>query len=99
MSRLVVDTDIVSYLFKNHSVATLYDGDLLNHILVVSFMTVAELERWAIQSRWGDARRNRLNWFLQPFAILPYDRTLCTKWLRSWWRRKREDSALKAPMH
>ena len=74
MSQLVVDTDVVSYLFKNHSVATLYDADLLNHTLVVSFMTVAELERWAIQSKWGDARRNRLNWFLQPFAILAYDR-------------------------
>ncbi len=80
MSRLVVDTDVVSYLFKNHPIATLYDADLLNHTLVVSFMTVAELERWAIQSKWGDARRNRLNWFLQPFTILAYDRALCTKW-------------------
>ena len=80
MSQLVVDTDVVSYLFKNHSVATLYDADLLNHTLVVSFMTVAELERWAIQSKWGDARRNRLNWFLQPFTILAYDRVMCTKW-------------------
>ena len=43
-------------------------------------MTVAELERWALQSHWGVARRGRLNWYLQPYAILPFDRALCTKW-------------------
>jgi predicted nucleic acid-binding protein len=50
MSRLVVDTDVVSFLFKNHSIAKLYDSELLGHTLVLSFMTVAELDRWAIQS-------------------------------------------------
>ena len=80
MSRLVVDTDVVSYLFKNHPLAKLYDPDLIGRTLVLSFMTVAELERWAIQSRWGETRRNRLNWYLRPYAVLPYDRALCTKW-------------------
>ncbi|HTB16197.1 MAG TPA: hypothetical protein VK752_31735 [Bryobacteraceae bacterium] len=53
MSRLVVDTDVVSFIFKNHPIAQLYDSDLQGHILVLSFMTVAELDRWAIQSNWA----------------------------------------------
>jgi tRNA(fMet)-specific endonuclease VapC len=80
MSRLVIDTDVVFFLFKNHSLAQLYDPDLIGHSLVLSFMTVAELDRWAIQSKWGDARRNWLNRYLEPFVILPFNRALCTKW-------------------
>jgi tRNA(fMet)-specific endonuclease VapC len=80
MSRLVVDTDVVSFLFKNHSIAQQYDLDLQGHTLVLSFMTVAELDRWAIQSNWGDARRDWLKRYLEPFVILPFNRALCTKW-------------------
>ena len=49
MSRLVVDTDVVSFLFKNHPIAKLYDSDLRGNTLVLSFMTVAELDRWVIE--------------------------------------------------
>jgi tRNA(fMet)-specific endonuclease VapC len=80
MSRLLVDTDVVSFLFKNHSIARLYDLDLQGHTLVLSFMTIAELDRWTIQSKWGDTRRNWLTRYLEPFVILPFTRALCTKW-------------------
>ena len=50
MSRLVVDTDVVSLLFKNHPIAELYDSDLVGPV-VLSFMTVAELDRWVILNR------------------------------------------------
>jgi predicted nucleic acid-binding protein len=73
MSRLAVDTDVVSFLFKNHSIAQLYDSDLRGHVLVISFMTVAELDRWAIQSSWGESRRTWLSRYLEPFVVLPFD--------------------------
>jgi hypothetical protein len=60
MSRLVVDTDVVSFLFKHHPSAKLYDSELLGHALMLSFMTVAELGRWVILRRWGEARRTWL---------------------------------------
>jgi tRNA(fMet)-specific endonuclease VapC len=80
MSHVVVDTDVVSFLFKNHPVAKLYDAELLGHTLVLSFMTVAELDRWVIHRKWSDARRKWLHRYLEPFVILPYHRALCTKW-------------------
>jgi len=43
-------------------------------------MTLAELDRWAIQARWSEARRDRLTKYLQPFIVLPYNRVLCQKW-------------------
>jgi len=60
MNAVVVDTDVVSFLFKGHSSASLYTADLTGRVLVISFMTLAELERWPIQAQWGEARRNRL---------------------------------------
>jgi predicted nucleic acid-binding protein len=49
MIRLLVDTDVVSFLFKNHSAGKLYDSVLAGNTLMLSFMTVAELDRWVIQ--------------------------------------------------
>ena len=43
-------------------------------------MTVAELDRWVLEARWGDERRSRLREYLAHFAVLPYHRDLCAKW-------------------
>jgi len=80
MSSVLVDTDVVSFLFKNHPIGFQYDADLKDRILVISFMTLAELDRWWVQSKWGEARRKWLRLYLDPFAVMPYNRTLCTKW-------------------
>ncbi|MGC9973470.1 MAG: PIN domain-containing protein [Bryobacteraceae bacterium] len=80
MNSVVVDTDVVSFLFKNHPIGSRYDSEVAGRSLLISFMTLAELDRWAIQARWGEARRNRLTKYLQPFVVLPYNRALCQKW-------------------
>jgi predicted nucleic acid-binding protein len=80
MSTVVVDTDVVSYLFKSHTIALQYHPDLADRIPIISFMTVAELDRWVLEARWGDVRRKRLHDYLEPFVVLPYDRDLCLKW-------------------
>ena len=44
-STVVVDTDVVSYLLKSHPAAFQYLPDLTDRTPMVSFMTVAELDR------------------------------------------------------
>ena len=39
--------------FKNHPIGAVYEPDLSGRTLLISFMTLAELERWAIQSKMG----------------------------------------------
>ena len=80
VNAVVVDTDIVSYLFKGHSAASLYTDDLAGHALVISFMTLAELERWPIPSGWGEEKRRLLREHLKLFAVMPWNRALCTAW-------------------
>jgi tRNA(fMet)-specific endonuclease VapC len=77
---VLVDTDVVSFLFKGDSRADDYLPELENCIPVVSFMTVAELDRWALQHNWGEARRQRLESYLTAFTVRYVDRSLCSAW-------------------
>jgi len=43
-------------------------------------MTIAELERWALQRDWGSARRERMTDFLSQFVVALVDRDLCRTW-------------------
>ncbi len=43
-------------------------------------MTVAELDRWALQRNWGRARREQMADFLSQFTIVLVDRALCRTW-------------------
>lgn len=76
----VVDTDVISYLFRHDTRAELYRPYLTDKVLAVSFMTIAELDRWALQRTWGEARQARMVAFLAPFTIILADRELCHTW-------------------
>lgn len=80
MSPVVVDTDVVSYLFRRDSRAQLHRPHLDGELLLVSFMTVAELDRWSLERDWGEPRRQRMEKHLTNFVIYPYDRGMCRKW-------------------
>lgn len=80
MAAAVVDTDVVSFEFKRDSRAALYYSYLAGRLLVVSFMTLAELDLWALRHSWGLARKARMEQHLHRYVIHPYDRALCLKW-------------------
>ena len=82
MSDLVVDTDVISFLFKRDTRARPYQKHLLGQTLYVSFMTVAELERWALASNWSAARTAQLDVYLQRFNVVMVDRPLCRHWAK-----------------
>lgn len=80
ISACVVDTDVISYLFKDADEAELYRPHLTDRLLMVSFMSVAELDRWVLHNSWGAARIGRLNAYLSQFAMYRANRTLCRMW-------------------
>lgn len=79
MSR-VVDTDVVSYLYKGDSRATLYYPHLFGQILVISFQTIAELRRWTLSVKWGARRRQHLESRLQKYVVEHSSDALCVRW-------------------
>ena len=80
MPSCMVDTDVVSFLFKGAREAQLYSHHLAGKTLVVSFQTVAELDRWALRHNWGDARIALMEAHLKHFIVYPFDRALCRVW-------------------
>ena len=80
INRIVADTDVVSFLFKNHPIGKRYDPEFVGRVALISFMTVAEVERWAIQYRWSEQRVRWLHLYLRRFTVVPSSPDLCRKW-------------------
>ncbi len=70
----------MSFIFKRDSRAELYRPHLDGELLVVSFMTVAELDRWTLERDWGAPRRRKMEEHLGNFVVYPYNRRMCRKW-------------------
>lgn len=78
----VVDTNVVSYLFKRDSRAYLYRPHTTDRLLFVSFMTIAELDRWVLRHNWGASKRALLAAHASQFVMLSVDRQLCLEWAK-----------------
>ena len=79
MSR-VVDTDVVSYLYKGDSRAALYHTHLFGQVLIISFQTRAELNRWVLAANWGERRRQHLESRLRRYIVEHSSDSLCMRW-------------------
>jgi len=80
MNAAIVDTDVVSMLFKGDTRAIAYRPHITGRLLGISFMTQAELERWSLERSWGQSRKLELAQYLTRYAILPVNRELCCIW-------------------
>jgi len=79
-NRIVVDTDVVSYLFNGHTQANFFRPYFTNKTLAVSFMTVSQLFYGAYHANWGENKLSRLENHLKNYVVLPYDYELCLRW-------------------
>jgi predicted nucleic acid-binding protein len=80
MDLVVVDTDVLSFIFKHDSQGAAYKPHLAGKEIIISFMTLAELNHWAIRSNWGTARKQKLDAYRKPFTVFHSDEDLCLKW-------------------
>jgi tRNA(fMet)-specific endonuclease VapC len=80
MSRIVVDTDVASYIFNWHSSAQRYVDALRGSELILSFTSIAEMRMRAMAEGWGVRRRNVLEQFMRGFGAAYADDALCASW-------------------
>ena len=80
MSTLVLDTNIVSYLMRNHSLAQKYRRHLEGHTLAISFMTVGELYEGAYRANWSSDRMQGLGATLRFYLVIPSTPRICQTW-------------------
>jgi len=80
-ARLVVDTDVASFVFKWHpEFAPRYIDVLRGCELVISFMTMAEMRQGALDANWGPRKCAVLEAYLADFSVLHSDSLLCSTW-------------------
>jgi len=90
VNAAIVDTDVVSMFFKGDSRARSYGAFVTGRLLGISFMTLAELDRWSLDRNWGTARRAELERYLSKYTMLLANRELCSVWAKvSWEARKK----------
>lgn len=77
---LVVDTDVVSFIFKKDSRDARYAPHLDGHILIVSFQTIAELDLWTLSAGWGANRKQQLERHLRRYIVEHSSPALCRRW-------------------
>lgn len=97
MQTPVVDTDVISFLFKQDTRAALYTPHLLGKMPAISFMTLAELERWSLVRGWGTTKQLQLAALLSGYTILFPDAALCRKWAQITNQVERSGYKIKAP--
>lgn len=81
-SDLLLDTNIVSYIFKKDSRVDGYLSYLQGKTLFISFITVGELYFWAESRNWGERRVEELENKLRNYAVVPYDHEIARTYAR-----------------
>ena len=80
---VVVDTDVISFLYKRDTRAKLYEPHLDDPPFIVSFMSLAELRRWALERNWSESRRQQLENYLTRYLVLHSDDLMCDRWAQA----------------
>ncbi|MGK0617642.1 type II toxin-antitoxin system VapC family toxin [Meiothermus cerbereus] len=80
--NLLVDTNIISYAYNEHSLWSVYQPILEGQQLLVAAQSVAELRFGALFKNWGERKRRRLEVLLSSFVVVHTDDEICTAWAR-----------------
>jgi tRNA(fMet)-specific endonuclease VapC len=79
----VIDTDVVSYLYKQDTRGSLYRRHLSSPPFNISFMTLAELRRWTLHRNWGTARRLNFEAYLARYRVVFAGDDMCELWAQA----------------
>lgn len=77
---IVIDTDVVSFLYKHDTRAELYRPHLNDPPFIISFMSLAELRRWALERNWGERRHQELEEYLARYLVVHSENQICARW-------------------
>ena len=72
-AKIILDTNIVSYLMRGGLLAATYEPHVRNRLLAITFITVGELYFGAEKRSWGEKKRKELETNLRNFVVIPYD--------------------------
>lgn len=88
-ARVILDTNIVSYLMKGGPLAEAYAPHVQGRLLAIAFITVGEMYFGAEYNNWGEKKRKEPETTLRNFVVIPYDHEIARCYGRLMAERKR----------
>ena len=88
-AKIILDTNIVSYLMKGGPLAEAYAPHVQGKLLAIAFITVGEMYFGAENRNWGEKKRKELETTLRNFVVIPYDHEIARCYGRLMAERKR----------
>ena len=88
-AKMILDTNVVSYLMKGGRLAEAYAPHVDGKLLAIAFVTVGEMYFGAENGNWGERKRRGLETTLRNFAVIPYDHEIARCYGRLVAERKR----------
>jgi tRNA(fMet)-specific endonuclease VapC len=88
-AKIILDTNIVSYLMRGGPLAEAYAPHVQGRLLAIAFVTVGEMYFGAENRAWGDKKRKELETTLRNFVVIPYDHEIARCYGRLMAERKR----------
>lgn len=79
-AKVLVDTNVVSYVMKGDLLGKAYAPHLQGKLLAISFITVAEMYCGAEKARWGRKKRSQLESTLRNLVVRPYDHEIAKRY-------------------
>jgi len=93
-AKIILDTNIVSYLMRGGPEAEAYAPHVEGRLLAIAFITVGELYFGAEKKNWGEKKRKELETTLRNFVVIPYDHEIARCYGRLVAERQRNGSPI-----
>lgn len=84
-----VDTNIISYIFRQDTRARLYESHLVGRLKIIAAQTFAELELMPLQNSWSEKRHQKLRELLDDYVIIETDKKISLHWAKIQFEAKR----------
>ena len=80
----LLDTNIVSFVVKRHTLATTYQPHLSGFDLAIAAQTWGELLAWGLDAGWGPVRWRQLDSVVSPMTMLDATKLVTERWAEVW---------------
>ncbi len=79
---VTVDTNIISFFFRQDTRAQLYEKHLVGKLKVIASQTLAELELMPLLNNWSAKRKTKLDEFIKDYVFVEVTKDICVEWAK-----------------
>jgi tRNA(fMet)-specific endonuclease VapC len=79
---VVIDTNVVSYIFKRDTRGELYKSHIEGKLQMIAAQTFAELKALPLKNNWGSKRHMALHAYLEKFVFVEANKEISLLWAK-----------------